>query len=372
MAELLSRHAVLRNRRVTDEQQYASRRAVLKTLGRSILAASVARFSTPWARPVQAQEPEPRVYRLGLVAPLATGDVELVGQGQDPQDSDNHAEFRRRLAELGFVDGENLFIEYRYARPPERWNEFAAELSGLPVDIIVGQGPAAPQTIQGAGATPVVFAIASDPVPTIVPNITRPGGRVTGSTALSTQGSARRLALLVEAFPGLQHVVSLYYGFAPGSAQRQFSIVSALAQELGVGLEFVAPQSPEELTSALDTIAHSAADGLLYFRAGPSPPGADPTIDGVISWANAHRLPAAYIFRYFAARGGLMAVDTDSFENWRQAADRVAQILQGAYPGDLPVGEPTELRLVINLKTAQALGRTISQSVLDQATELLD
>jgi len=174
----------------------------------------------------------------------------------------------------------------------------------------------------------------------------------------------------MEAFPGLQHVVSLYYGFAPASAQRQFSVVSALAQELGVGLEFVAPQSPEELTSALDTIAHSAADGLLYFRAGPSPPGADPTIDGVISWANAHRLPAAYIFRYFAARGGLMAVDPDQFENWRQAADRVAQILQCAYPGDLPIAEPTELRLFINLKTAQEQRLAFPQSIVDQTTEV--
>jgi ABC-type uncharacterized transport system substrate-binding protein len=185
-------------------------------------------------------------------------------------------------------------------------------------------------------------------------------------------GSARRLAFLVEAFPGLRRVASLYYGFSgPVAAQRQFAFVSALALDLAVEVEFLAPQSPEELVGALDAIDHSGADGLLYFRAGPSPTGADPTIDGVISWAKTHRLPAAYVFRYFVERGGLMAIDTDPLENWRQAAERVAQILQGANPGDLPVGEPTELRLFINLKTAKDQGLAFPQSIVDQTTEVL-
>jgi putative ABC transport system substrate-binding protein len=319
----------------------------------------------------RAQETEPRVYRIGLVAPLTSGDVELGGHGDDSQDSGNHLEFKRRLADLGFVEGGNLAVEYRYARQPERWTAFAAELAKLPVVVILAQGPAAAQTIQGAGPTPVVFAIAADPVPAFVSNLMRPGGTVTGTTSLSTQGSASRLPLLIEAFPGLRHVASLYYGFGPTAAQRQFSVVSARAQDLDVNVDLLAPQTAEELAGALEAIDHSHADGLLYFRGGPSPPDSDPTIDGVIAWAKPHRLPAVYIFRYFVERGGLMAVDTDPFENWRQAADRAAQILQSAYPGDLPVGEPTELRLFINLNAAQEQGLEFPQSIIDQTTEVL-
>jgi putative ABC transport system substrate-binding protein len=309
-----------------------------------------------WRLPGQPQTPA-TIPRIGVLSTAA-----------DPADPTNEA-VRQGLRELGYVEGQNVILEWRYlAGGVDRLPELAAELVRLPVDIIVSQGTAANRAAKDATATiPIVMTNASDPVKAgLVATLAHPGGNVTGLASLSAQLGGKRLELLNETVPSLARVAMAW---DPTIADRadEFEDAAAAARTLGIALQSTEVRDDRDLEVAFGAVTRGHAEALFI---------QDNAVTRrnrarIAAFAIEHRLPAVSIRREFVEAGSLMSYGPDFADMNRRAAYYVDRILKGAKPADLPVEQPMKFELVINLKTAHALGLTIPQHILLQATEVI-
>jgi putative ABC transport system substrate-binding protein len=284
-----------------------------------------------------------------------------------------HDAFRQGLRDLGYVEGRNLVIEYRDAEGKvERLPALAAELVALKVDVIVtGSTLAARVAKQATRTIPIVLAGVGDPVESeLVTSLARPGGNVTGLSTLNAELVGKRLELLKQAVPGVDRVAVLWLPGALGERTDKDMLTGAdvAARALGVRLQFVeATRDPADFDRAFSDMTRARAGALTVLPSNRFLREHRRLVD----LAAKNRLPAVYTSREFVDAGGLMAYGANFADLHRRAATYVDKILKGAKPGDLPVEQPIKFELVINLKTAKALGLTIPQSVLAHADEVI-
>jgi putative tryptophan/tyrosine transport system substrate-binding protein len=277
--------------------------------------------------------------------------------------------FLQGLRELGYVEGQTIAIEYRFAESRlERLPALAAELVQLKVDVIVTSGPPAPQAAKQATSTiPIVFTVAGDPVGEgLVASIARPGGNVTGMASIAAEVVGKQLELLKEVAPKVSRVAVLQNPNHPGHPLMLRQLEGA-ARALGVQLHVVQAGSPAQIDTAFAAMRNQQVGGVIVLR--DSFFNAQRT--QIATLAAKSRLPAVYGFSEHAEAGGLMTYGASVPQMYRRAATYVDKILKGAKPADLPVEQPTKFELVINLKTAKALGLTIPPSVLQRADEVI-
>jgi putative tryptophan/tyrosine transport system substrate-binding protein len=305
-------------------------------------------------------------------AQQATWVARLGWLGDDPAPGHPLLEaFLQGLRDLGYVEGRNVVIEYRFAKGKlERYPALAAELVALKVDVIVTSETSAALGAKHVTATiPIVMASSDAPVfYGLVASLARPGGNVTGlhSTA-RPELAGKRLQLLKEVVPGLSRVgVLLDSGDA--YALLMMREIERVAQAIGVQLHSVKTRRPEEFERAFEAALLDRVDALITME------GVQTVMDRtrIVDFAAMSRLPAIYGLREFVDAGGLMAYGTDRRDLFRRAATYIDKILKGAKPADLPVEQPTKFELVINLRTAKALGLTIPPSVLGRADQVIE
>jgi putative ABC transport system substrate-binding protein len=281
--------------------------------------------------------------------------------------------FERGLRELGWTPGSNVIIEYRYAEgTPERLPDLASELVRLKVDAIVVRGSLAAQAARQATSTiPIVMSAVADPVGQgVIRNLARPGGNVTGLAWLTqAEIEGKHLELLKQAVPGLVRVATLVNPMAvsdpDGSRARA---IGTAARSLGLDLQNVEVTKPEGIAEAF-TVIGRARVGALAVRADAVV--LEPNRAQVVALALKHRLPTVYPWRHYVDAGGLMSYNTSIPVFHHRSATFVDRILKGAKPGDIPIEQPTKYELVINLKTAKALGLTIPPSLLLRADHVI-
>jgi putative ABC transport system substrate-binding protein len=278
-------------------------------------------------------------------------------------------EFRRGLRELGYVEGENVVIEQRYAHGAlDRLPGLAAELVRLKVDVIVVGGTHDAKAAKAATtAIPVVFTLAGDPVGGgLVVSLARPGGNVTGLSNLQAELSGKQLQLLKEAVPHVSRMAVLYNPANPNNAVHLEGARTA-ARSLAVQLQVIEVRSPNELVSAFSAMARGGAGALLTL-ADPVF-GTDP--QRLAKLAVENRLPAMFFEKEFVDAGGLMSFGTNISDQFRRAAVYVDKILKGTKPADIPVEQPTRFSLAINMESAKTLGIVFPTGILIQATEVV-
>jgi putative tryptophan/tyrosine transport system substrate-binding protein len=278
--------------------------------------------------------------------------------------------FRHGLRERGWVEGQNIALEFRWAEGElERFPALAAELVHLKVDVIVtiGGTPASLAAKHATDRIPIVMAVGADPVGTgLVASLAQPGGNITGLTLFVPELEGKRLELLKEAVPGVSRVAVLANPVNPATA-RAVRETEVAAQALRIPLQLLEVRDPSELEGAFAAMTSAQADALIVLP--------DPMLAAqrtrVVELAAKTRLPAMYAFREDAEAGGFMAYATNFPDLLRRAAGFVDKILKGAKPADLPVEQPTKFELIVNLKTATALGLTIPPLLLFQADEVI-
>jgi putative tryptophan/tyrosine transport system substrate-binding protein len=327
------------------------RRKFIGTLAGSLLVAPLAAEAQPTGK-------VPRIALVFANAPVA----DLTG----PRPAQPNARaFLEAMRELGWIDGQNITIERRSAEGrPDRYAGLAQELLRLKVDLIVCPAASLTQSIQQAtSAIPIVIAGAFvDPVAEAgVKSLARPGGNLTGLTMFSTYG--KRLELLKEAVPGISRVAFLGNLYVPGPT------IAAVARALKLALVPVVIPTPEELQKGFATIERARVDALFVADTATFFPAAR---GALVEFAAKQRLPASYPFDVYVEAGGLMSYGVDFNDIFRRAAIYVDKILKGANPGDLPIEQPTKMDLMINLKTAKALGLTIPPSLLQRADQVIE
>jgi putative ABC transport system substrate-binding protein len=314
-------------------------------------------LATPLA--AEAQQPA-KIARIGFLA------LDLAPNPHLPE------AFRQGLRDLGYVEGRTVVIEYRDAKgKSERLPALAAELVALKVDVIVAPStPAALAAKQATRTLPIVFATAGDPVTDgLVTSLARPGGNVTGLSILAPELVGKRLELLTQVVPGVSRVAVLWQPGAFGERTEKDMLKGAevAARALGVRLQVVEVRGPADVDRALSDMTRARAGaltvlgGTMFFNERRR----------LVALAAKNRLPAVYIAREFVDAGGLMSYGPNVADLFRRAATYVDKILKGAKPADLPVEQPTKFELVINLKTARALGLTIPQPILGRADEVI-
>lgn len=278
--------------------------------------------------------------------------------------------FSDALRERGWIEGQNVLIEYRYAEGKlERFSEFAAELVALKADVIFAPSTAATLAAKQATSTiPVVFHVYADPVGLgLVASMARPGGNMTGLSVISDEISAKRLELLKETFPRVSRVSVLVNPMHESSAQ-QLKETQRGATALGIELLPVEAKLPEDLEAAFAQLTAARAEALVVIE--------NPTYfthrKRIVELAAKSRLPTMYGMQPFTEDGGLMSYSVNYPDQFRRAAAYVDKILRGAKPGDLPIEQPIKLELLINLRTSKALGLTLPQSVLMRADKVIE
>jgi putative ABC transport system substrate-binding protein len=328
------------------------RREFIGTLAGGLLGAPLA---------AEAQQAA-KIARIGYLAfNLAAGDPRI------------REAFLQGLRDLGYVEGRNLLIEYRDAAgKTERFPALAAELVALKVDVIVAGGGtlAALAAKQATTTLPIVFAAVGNPVAEgLVTSLARPGGNVTGLSLVQQELVGKSLELLKQAVPEVSRVALLLKPDAmPDRAKKdRLNAADVAARALGVRLQVVEARGPEDFDRAFSDMTRARAGALAVL--------ATPVFDSerrrLVDLAAKNRLPTVYSYRSYVEAGGLMSYGPDLADSFRRAATYVDKILKGAKPGDLPVEQPTKFELVINLKTAKALGLTIPQSLLERADEVI-
>jgi ABC-type uncharacterized transport system substrate-binding protein len=306
------------------------------------------------AAPLAAEaQPAGKVYRIGFLRSGPAPETFIEG-------------FRQGLRELGYVEGQNVTIEYGVAASADQLPAAAAELARRKVDILIASGtPSVPPAKRATTTIPIVFVASIDPVATgIVTSLARPGGNVTGLAGIHADLMGKRLELLREAVPRLSRVAVLSHAANPGNAQY-IKHGELAAQALGLQLQIVAVRDAGELERAYGEARGAGAvvqlDDVLFTTHRRR----------VAELAVKHQLPTMYGFREFVDAGGLMAYGPDWPDLYRRAAALVDKILKGAKPANLPIEQPTKFELVINMRTAKALGLTIPQSILLRADEVI-
>jgi putative ABC transport system substrate-binding protein len=319
-----------------------------------ILAASL--FVAPRASDAQPAGKVPRVGVLtAFMSPSTQLFRELLQQG---------------LRELGYVEGHTLALEYRSAEGQyERLPALAAELVGLPVDVIVTQStPAALAAKQATNTIPVVFTAVADPILSgLVTSFARPGGNITGATHIPSELDTKRLELLKEAVPHASRVGVLWNPDFPPNMESVPELKKA-AQALRVELRLVAYRGAEDFEGAVAAMRRDGAEALFVM---PNPTTSD-HVTRLAALAATHRLPAIAPYRHFGEAGGLMAYGGRFSDMYRRAPIFVDKILKGAHPSKIPVERPLRFDFVINLKTAKALGLSIPPSLLLRADHVIE
>jgi ABC-type uncharacterized transport system substrate-binding protein len=307
------------------------------------------------ATAVSAQPPQ-RIARVGIL------------NSSGAQDSRVN-EFRDGLRELGYVEGQNLAITYRWADGRlDSLPALASELVASNVDVIITIGPAVWAAKRATSTIPIVFAFSGDPVGAgVVSNLARPGGNVTGFSYMSTDLAAKRLELLNQMFPTNARIAILYDPDERAAAPEMRE-TEAAARALGVTLQPLAVRQPGDLEHAFAAALRERAHALIVFTHG----FAVLNRGRIIELAARQRLPAMYGWRDFVSEGGLMSYGPDLQVMIRKAASYVHRILRGEKPGDLPIEQPARLELILNLKTAKALGLTIPPSLLLRADQVIE
>jgi putative ABC transport system substrate-binding protein len=300
-----------------------------------------------------------KVARIGYLSPVAPGPSPMLDA------------FQQGLGQLGWVEGKNLAMEYRWAAGRlDQLPDLAAELVRLQVEVIVTWGPGVRAAQQATRTIPIVIASTLDAVQDgVVASLARPGGNITGLTLISAELMGKRLELLKQAFPTISRVAFLT-GPAPRASSapaRLMQEAESAAQALGLTLHTLAVRDLEDVTRAFTTMARERPDALYVLEA--------PTLfvhqTRILDFAAEHRLPTMFGVRGFVDAGGLMSYGPNVPDLHRRAASYVDKILKGANPAELPVEQPTRFELVINLKTARALGLSIPPTVLFQANEVI-
>ena len=297
-----------------------------------------------------------KVYRIGFL-------------GDSPAAISEQTEaFRQGLRDLGYVEGRNITIEYRWAEgKPERMRELAEELVRLKVDVIIVPSSIYTEAAKRATSTiPIIFMGHADPVATgHVTSLSRPGGNITGLSLMMTETSVKGLELFKQAVPRLARVAVIFDPATPSHGPA-LKAVAAAGPALGLQVQPVAVRSATEFDSAFSAIVQGRADGVLVLTTPLFITGAQ----RLAKLALTLKLPSVGS-KYHVEAGGLMSYWPDRVINWRRGAIYVDKILRGAKPGELPVEQATKFELVINLKTAKALGLTISPSVLGRADQVI-
>ena len=313
-----------------------------------------------WPLAVRAQQPE-RMRRIGVLQYINKGDPELQRR---------ISVFVQGLQKLGWREGTNLVIDYRYgAEDSERIRLDAAELVGLKPDVIWTSGGLGLLTLKRAThSIPIVFSGVYDPVGSgYVASLARPGGNITGFTLGEFSMGGKMLEALKEVVPQVSRVAVILNLEQPPHV-AMWRAIEAIAQSFGVSLIATDVQDPAEIERAIEALAHEPNGGLIVLPG----PITNNHRELIIALAARHRLPAAYPFRYFVTSGGLVSYGADPFDQSRQAAAYVDRILKGEKPSDLPVQQPTKYELVINLKTAKTLGLTVPPALLARADEVIE
>ena len=316
-----------------------------------------------WPLGARAQQPR-KIATLGFLStgPLESADSRIMFDA-----------LRQGLRERGYVEGENIVIVPRGAGGKiERFPALARELVSLKVEIIVATNTPAARAAQRATSTiPIVVPVMGDPVGDgLVASLAKPGGNITGLTFLGPELLPKRLTLLKEALPATSRVAALWHPGAYGerTIREMRRETEAAAQTLGVRLKLFAAQGPDELEQAFAAIAEDRANALIVF---PSPM-LFTYRRRIVDLAARYRLPSMAMGREFAELGGLMAYGASISDLHRRAATYVDKVLKGARPSDLPVEQPTKFELVVNLKTARALGLSVSEALLARADDVID
>ena len=326
----------------------------------TLMAVMVALLATlPAAEAQQAD----KVWRIGYLGtrPPTTPEQEVLGMA-----------LLQGLGAGGFVEGRNLVIERRYSEGRmERFPDLAVELVRLRVDAILAAGGSTRAAKDATATIPIIMVGASDPVGAgFVASLARPGGNVTGIADLQVDLIAKRLELLKEAVPKVSRVVQVhgqFAGFSPSRLAQLTKDENAAAQALGLTLSRVQVSAPGDFETASAAIIRERPDALLL---NPNPTNFLLRTE-IAEFAAKHRLPTMAGVREAVAAGGLMAYGTDNADIFRNAGTYVAKILKGAKPADLPVEQPTKIDLIINLKTARALGLLVPPSLLVRASEVI-
>ncbi len=306
--------------------------------------------------PLAAEGQPGTIRRIGVLSPASPGPSPLLSA------------FQQGLQELGYVEGQDIRLEYRFAETRlERLPGLAAELVGLKVDVILAINSTAAQAALKATKTiPIVFTWVADPL-SLVSNLARPGGNVTGLTTMTTELSGKRLQLFKDVLPGIPRIAVLWNSANP-VATLVFREMEGASARLGVQLYSMAVRSSTEFQDAFKAAARARASALFVIEEGTL----FPHRARILSLAAQHRMPAASQFRDFAEAGGLLSYGPNLSDLFRRAAIYVDKILKGTKPGDLPVERPEKFELVINLKTAKALGLTIPPSLLQRADQVIE
>ncbi len=327
-----------------------------------------------------------RTFLAGIAVVLAPGTLAARAQQRDgmrtlgvlmnrlSNDSEGQAlaaAFIQGLGTLGWKEGGNLHIDWRWAgSDPALFKRYAAELVALGPEVLVGQGSPSVEALRHQkSAIPIVFGLVIDPVGQgFVESLTRPGGNITGFSLYDPPMAGKWAQMLTQITPPVAHMAVLFNPATAPYAGPILRNIEQAAPSLGLAVRAAPVNDDAEVEAMMAELARDGRGGLLVLLSAFTVAHRD----AIIALAARHRLPAVYAYRLFAAAGGLMSYGVDPNDQFRRAADYVDRILKGAKPGDLPVQRPTKFELVINLKTANALGITISPSLLAQADEVIE
>jgi len=320
----------------------------------------IAGSAISWPLAARAQQAEP-MRRIGVLMNRAAN---------DPDGQARLTAFKQNLQQLGWTDGGNVRIDTRWGEDDvERERRYAAELLALTPDVILASGTLSVAPLQRSSRTlPIVFVGVVDPVGGgIVDNLARPGGNTTGFLVFEYSLGGKWLDLLRQVAPSVTRVAVLRDPDIP-SGTAMFGVIQSAAQSVGLEVNPIGMRDAGEIERAVADFARSANGGLIVTI------GASVSVhrDLIVTLAARHKLPAVYAYRFMVAAGGLMSYSPDQIDEFRRAAVYVDRILKGAKAADLPVQAPTKYELVVNLKTAKALGLIIPQSVLTRADEVIE
>jgi putative ABC transport system substrate-binding protein len=326
---------------------HMQRREFIKLIGGAAAA---------WPLAARAQ-PAGKMYRIGV---LETTPADLNAANLDA--------LRQGMRALGYIEGQNLVFEYRSANGRgERFPELAMDLLRLKVDVIVTRGTPAVLAAKNATMTvPVVMAAMGEPL-MVVSSLAHPGGNITGLSGYSTDLEAKRFEVLKEMVPSAARIAGLY-NMGNAVVPPQWSELQRAAQTLGVQSQLLDVRKSEDIAPAFDAASRERADGLLV--------GVDALTQTnrklIAELALTHRIPTIYVSKEFVEAGGLIAYGPSYPNLYRRAASYIDKVLKGEKPGDLPIEQPTKFELVINLKTAKALGLTVPPTLLARADEVIE
>ena len=308
-----------------------------------------------WPLVAHAQQGQ-RVRRVGVLWPGASAPA-----------SPRLESFREGLREAGYIEGQNLIIELRYSRRgSQHLPELAAELVRLNVEVIQASGDYAPKIAQQATGTIPILAFTDDVLGAgLVASLSRPGGNTTGLTILAPELSAKRLEILSEIVPGLSRVAALW---DPTSGISQVSMTEDAARAKNIQLQVLKVQHRDDLAEAFATARKGEAQAVNVFAS----PFLSSLSGEIIGIAAAHRVPTIYQWKENVENGGLVSYGPSLVQLWRQAGNIAAKLLKGAKPADMPVEQPTKFELVVNTRTAKAIGINLPPSLLVRADEVVD